>query len=356
MKARFIGGLWHMQVRPIIDPEPTIALPVGVNRRVDDWRSEFVEHKREVYHLVGVRHEVALYLHEQTALDLVEKLTMMKRCGYCGELHDASFTYFGVPMLACPEYPYTQPAFFGPGLSELLGLQDAVNDVVSYSYGGRRKDEKTIPPLVSGAAIAAARARAEAEAQVAASILRSHSHALAEHTKPTKERFLEWRDAADYRHNPTPPKCTHCQRPSTELSYSLCPECINCHSWFDGTGYVFEDVPYKNCTHLNRAQRRFIQDVGTRAAYADGGKRLAELADAQVETTGPTILYEDKNLVIGTYSDSGTLSPAMQAAAEAVLEAMTGEQWVCANHPPGFEITYPATTATCEVCGTPKGE
>jgi hypothetical protein len=122
------------------------------------------------------------------------------------------------------------------------------------------------------------------------------------------------------------PKCAHCQRPSTGLSYSLCPECINCHSWFDGTGYVFEDVPYKNCTHLNRAQRRFIYDVGTRYAYADGGKRLAELAG-------------------GPGHDGGSRT------ADANAEPAT---WVCANHPPGFEIKYPLSTPKCEVCGTPQ--
>lgn len=36
---------------------------------------------------------------------------------------------------------------------------------------------------------------------------------------------------------------------------------------------------------------------------------------------------------------------------EKELEIQFVDSWVCTNHAPGFEITYPATTATCEVCG-----
>jgi hypothetical protein len=175
-------------------------------------------------------------------------------------------------------------------------------------------------------------------------------------------RFLEWREATDYRHSPAPPNCAHCQQPSTELSYSLCPECVPCHSWFDGRGYVFEDVPFKKCSHLDRAQRRFICDVGTLAAYADGGKRLAELADVKPEPGGSAKQRDwiDKlEEELATKGLDPLVSEAILTAAYEVGLDETesaADTWVCINHPPGFEITYPATTATCEVCGTPKGE
>jgi hypothetical protein len=54
----------------------------------------------------------------------------------------------------------------------------------------------------------------------------------------------------------------------------------------------------------------------------------------------------------------GSVGEAMAAdyrsTAKELREQAAADTWVCANHPPGSEITYPATTATCEVCLTPK--
>ena len=101
--------------------------------------------------------------------------------------------------------------------------------------------------------------------------------------------------------------------------------------------------------------------VYSKDAFDDAGFNVPtpwyeRLQEAKAEAVAPSanILYEDGRLVVGTYGDPEQLSPGMKAAAGALVEAITEGSWVCTNHPPGFEITYPATTLKCEVCGEPK--
>jgi hypothetical protein len=365
MKARFVGGPEHgrvMQVSVYEDGEPPdrCIRREPVRTSISHWPvgeyppAQTYETREHRYRLIGVRDGVAVYMHEEAALEAAENYGK-RRCVICGEMHDASFTRFGVPLMGCPRIAdlpgspqmaaFNSEQFYGRGLADLLDMQEALLD----RYG--------IP---------------------AASVLGPQ----AEVTTATADALKKAVDGI-----------------AKAMSKRINTVTI------DG---IDEPQPNGSPVNLNDAQRQFIRDVGTRAAYADGGKRLAELADAPEPNGGAA---SNTHLYIGTAPDSRAAEAVESAwekirvaesknvaptgdgrlkveapgeaatttrmfdkfgkrtddetAAVAYLDGpaeMTPEQrkergvllpdtWVCTNHPAGLEITYPATTPKCEVCG-----
>lgn len=255
ISVRFIGGRSHQMVEWVrLDydgaPPPYLRRrhPVRIShdsalfRRGADFPqpSTTYETREEIYRLIGARAGVAVYLHEQTALDFAEAVEM-KKCEVCGETH-AVARYFGMPMMACPELGHDEVRISFPA------------PVVGQDRWG-----------IAGVG------------------------------------NLDVRDPAIYAPSPT------------------------------ATG---EQVAAQQSSSLAAVMREYVDDCN---------KELNRLLNKEPEENA-RITGIPAKVDIGLDE------------LRADIRSYSYGTWVCANHPPGFEIKYPLSTLKCEVCGTPQGE
>lgn len=286
--VRFIGGLAHRRDEPgsayawygHSDPPPLIkkevARQVPARHREHGAPPEIRVVGVEHYRLIGVRDGVAVYLYEQTAIELAEEFyAKAERCEVCGGAHASKSDWFGWPVKECPE--------LGP--NEMRVRMGSRKASVEYGHFYR------VAPLTEEEQQAIREMKPDVLKKAVDDIAKAISKVLSSDPVLAGIMAADVEAARAIVEAPTLPVCDKCRQPSTSLMYGLCPLCES-PSYYAAAGVKLDPVHFPT------------------------SKNVAPTGDGRLKVEEPG--------------------------------------WVCTNHPPGCEITYPATTPACEVCQMPR--